>query len=117
MLFFFSLDFYFSIEALLRRMASMVGGEAKLVAVIGDEDTVMGLLLAGIGHRDSVGRQNFMIVGAETGQHAIETFFDDIVNREVRCVFVRRWCMQEIIGKGGGECVSFAEMRCDIQHR
>jgi hypothetical protein len=100
-------------------MAASMGGEAKLVAVIGDEDTVMGLLLAGIGHRDSVGRQNFMIVGAETGQHAIETFFDDIVNREVRCVFCStpRWCMQEFRGGGGGECVSFAEMRCDIQHR
>ena len=92
----------------------MVGGEAKLVAVIGDEDTVMGLLLAGIGHRDSVGRQNFMIVGAETGQHAIETFFDDIVNREVRCVFVRLrgGACRKSEGRGG-ESV-FRLLRCAV---
>ena len=46
----------------------------------------MGLLLAGIGHRDSVGRQNFMIVGPETTQHAIESFFDEIVARDVSII-------------------------------
>lgn len=33
----------------------------KLVAVIGDEDTVTGFVLAGIGHRTIEG-QNFLIV-------------------------------------------------------
>jgi V-type H+-transporting ATPase subunit F len=35
--------------------------EGKLVGVIGDEDTVTGFLLAGVGHR-TVDGQNFLIV-------------------------------------------------------
>lgn len=33
----------------------------KLIAVIGDEDTVVGFLLAGVGHRTVEG-QNFLVV-------------------------------------------------------
>ena len=33
----------------------------KLIAVIGDEDTVTGFLLAGVGHRNAEG-QNFLVV-------------------------------------------------------
>ena len=37
----------------------------KLIAVIGDEDTVTGFLLAGVGHRNADG-QNFLIAKAGT---------------------------------------------------
>lgn len=45
-----------------------------LVAVIGDEDTVTGFLLAGIGHRDDKSRVNFLVVDPERTKH------DDVVN-------------------------------------
>lgn len=35
---------------------------STLVAVIGDEDTVTGFLLAGIGERNSKGEANFLVV-------------------------------------------------------
>lgn len=34
----------------------------KLVAIIGDEDTVTGFLLAGIGERNAKGETNYLIV-------------------------------------------------------
>mmetsp|Transcript_3121 Transcript_3121/g.7314 ORF Transcript_3121/g.7314 Transcript_3121/m.7314 type:complete len:122 (-) Transcript_3121:28-393(-) len=40
-------------------------GEDQLVAVIGDEDTVTGFLLAGVGHRDAEG-SNFLVVDGDT---------------------------------------------------
>jgi len=44
-----------------------------LVSIIGDEDTVTGFLLAGIGHRDEKNRVNFLVVDPERTKH------DDIV--------------------------------------
>jgi V-type H+-transporting ATPase subunit F len=38
-------------------------GETKIICVIGDEDTVTGFLLAGVGQRDSNGA-NFLVVDA-----------------------------------------------------
>jgi len=42
--------------------------------MMGDEDTVTGFLLAGIGHRDARNQTNFLIVDPERTKH------DDIVN-------------------------------------
>lgn len=39
------------------------GGRDYLVAVVADEETVAGFLLAGIGHRDAKGA-TYMVVGA-----------------------------------------------------
>ena len=36
------------------------------VAIIGDEDTVTGFLLAGIGHRDQKNTANFLVVDQES---------------------------------------------------
>jgi V-type H+-transporting ATPase subunit F len=36
------------------------------VAIIGDEDTVTGFLLAGIGHRDQKNASNFLVVDPES---------------------------------------------------
>eukprot|EP01039_Chlorochromonas_danica_P000901 gene901-982_t len=52
----------------------------KLIAVIGDEDTVTGFLLAGVGHRNTEG-QNFLVVKPETEVSAVEEFFKKTVNR------------------------------------
>ena len=39
---------------------------SSLIAVIGDEDTVTGFLLAGIGERNLKGQENFLIVDSNT---------------------------------------------------
>lgn len=54
-----------------------------LVAVIGDEDTVTGFLLAGIGHRDRENRTNFLVVDSEkTKDDVIADAFDQFSNRK-----------------------------------
>jgi len=53
----------------------------KLVAVIGDEDTVTGFLLAGVGQRDSSG-SNFLTVTSKTKQSEIEEAFKRIASRQ-----------------------------------
>lgn len=45
------------------------------VAVIGDEDTVAGFLMTGIGARDGQNRTNFLIVTAKTPRSAVEDAF------------------------------------------
>jgi len=53
---------------------SEVGKSGGLVSIIGDEDTVTGFLLAGIGHRDEKNRLNFLVVDPERTKH------EEIVN-------------------------------------
>lgn len=45
----------------------------SLVAVIGDEDTVTGFLLAGIGERNTKGETNFLIVGPSLKSLILDT--------------------------------------------
>ena len=51
------------------------GQGSSLVAVIGDEDTVTGFLLAGIGERNVKGEVNFLIVDSKTPNKVIEQTF------------------------------------------
>lgn len=53
----------------------------KLVAVIGDEETVTGFVLAGVGHRNSEG-SNFLIVKPGTEIGIVEEFFKKITSRD-----------------------------------
>uniref|UniRef100_A0A7S1B3P9 V-type proton ATPase subunit F n=1 Tax=Corethron hystrix TaxID=216773 RepID=A0A7S1B3P9_9STRA len=53
----------------------------KLVAVIGDEDTVTGFLLAGVGHRTAK-NSNFLVVKPDTPLPLIEETFTDLTARE-----------------------------------
>eukprot|EP00934_Nitzschia_sp_Nitz4_P003087 Nitzschia sp. Nitz4//scaffold6_size259037//237665//238377//NITZ4_001124-RA/size259037-processed-gene-0.96-mRNA-1//-1//CDS//3329557043//3077//frame0 len=53
----------------------------KLVAVIGDEDTVTGFLLAGVGHRTAQG-SNFLIVKHDTPLHEVEEAFRSLSTRD-----------------------------------
>eukprot|EP01040_Poterioochromonas_malhamensis_P005246 gene5246-5626_t len=70
--------------------------EGKLVAVIGDEDTVIGFLLAGIGHRNAEG-QNFLVVKPDTETPVIEEFFKKITNRsDVGIVLINQTVANEI---------------------
>jgi V-type H+-transporting ATPase subunit F len=53
-----------------------------LIAVIGDEDTVTGMLLAGIGHMDAQQRSNFFIVDAKTTEEALREAFLEFKRRK-----------------------------------
>ena len=53
----------------------------KLVAVIGDEDTVTGFLLAGVGHRNAEGA-NFLIVKRDTQLQQVEEAFQKLSQRD-----------------------------------
>jgi len=52
--------------------------DRQFLAVIGDEDSVTGLLLAGIGHVTAPpdSQKNFLVVDAKTETSAIESAFD-----------------------------------------
>ena len=53
-----------------------------LVAIIGDEPTVTGFLLTGIGERNRKGEANFMIVTKDTSTQQIEAGFKKMLERE-----------------------------------
>ncbi|KAK9865411.1 hypothetical protein WJX84_007426 [Apatococcus fuscideae] len=56
--------------------------KSSLLAVIGDEDTVTGFLLAGVGNVDMRRKSNFLIVNEKTTVKMIEDAFKDFTNRE-----------------------------------
>ncbi|KAF8898418.1 ATPase, V1 complex, subunit F [Infundibulicybe gibba] len=55
--------------------------DRNLLAVIGDEDSITGLLLAGIGHNDEQSKRNFFVVDAKTQISLIEAAFEDFTAR------------------------------------
>ncbi|KAJ7293225.1 ATPase, V1 complex, subunit F, partial [Mycena rebaudengoi] len=54
----------------------------NLLAVIGDEDSITGLLLAGIGHINENQKKNFLVVDAKTQVSTIEAAFQDFTERK-----------------------------------
>eukprot|EP00469_Lotharella_globosa_P011808 CAMPEP_0167772294 /NCGR_PEP_ID=MMETSP0111_2-20121227/767_1 /TAXON_ID=91324 /ORGANISM="Lotharella globosa, Strain CCCM811" /LENGTH=134 /DNA_ID=CAMNT_0007661769 /DNA_START=22 /DNA_END=426 /DNA_ORIENTATION=- len=52
-----------------------------LIAVIGDEDTVTGFLLAGVGQRDQRGNSNFLVVDQNTKRAKISNAFKEFTTR------------------------------------
>ena len=52
-----------------------------LLSIIGDEETVTGFLLAGIGERNE-NSTNFLIVNASTEKSQIEDFFKSLISRK-----------------------------------
>ncbi|OLN97481.1 V-type proton ATPase subunit F [Colletotrichum chlorophyti] len=66
-------------------MASQADSKNReFLAVIGDEDSVTGLLLAGIGHVSTGADQqkNFLVVDSKTDTAAIESAFDSFTTRK-----------------------------------
>lgn len=53
-----------------------------LISVIGDVTTVTGLLLTGMGERNSKGQTNFMVVDKETTDAMIEAQLKQLLHRE-----------------------------------
>ncbi|OHE94752.1 V-type proton ATPase subunit F [Colletotrichum orchidophilum] len=58
--------------------------DRQFLAVIGDEDSVTGLLLAGIGHVSTGADQekNFLVVDGKTDTSAIESAFESFTSRK-----------------------------------
>lgn len=56
--------------------------EGALVAVIADEDTITGFLLAGVGEVDIRKRTNFLVVDSKTTVRNIEQAFKDFTVRD-----------------------------------
>ncbi|KAK9828567.1 hypothetical protein WJX72_000794 [[Myrmecia] bisecta] len=58
------------------------GPEGSLMAIIGDEDTVTGFMLAGVGNVDLRKKSNYLVVNEKTTVKQIEDTFKEFVNRE-----------------------------------
>ncbi|KAK9844164.1 hypothetical protein WJX81_006640 [Elliptochloris bilobata] len=56
--------------------------DGRLLAVIGDEDTVTGFLLAGVGNVDLRRKGNFLVVNEKTTVKKVEDAFKDYTQRE-----------------------------------
>ncbi|KAL7276250.1 H(+)-transporting V1 sector ATPase subunit F [Rhizina undulata] len=58
--------------------------DRQFIAVIGDEDSVTGLLLSGVGHVTPPpnATKNFLVVDAKTETEKIEKAFDEFINRK-----------------------------------
>ncbi|KAM3718558.1 putative V-type proton ATPase subunit [Dirofilaria immitis] len=56
--------------------------KGKIMAVIGDEDTVVGFLLGGIGELNKARRPNYLIVDKNTAINVIEETFRDFCSRD-----------------------------------
>jgi V-type H+-transporting ATPase subunit F len=63
-------------------MAGSSDLEGALVAVIADEDTITGFLLAGVGDVDLRKRSNFLVVDGKTTVRHVEAAFKDFTSRE-----------------------------------
>jgi len=63
-----------------------------LIAVIGDEETVTGMLLAGVGNVDARRTSNFMVVDSKTSPSQIEEAFTRFVKRpDVAVVVINQY--------------------------
>ncbi|XP_033050244.1 V-type proton ATPase subunit F [Trachypithecus francoisi] len=62
--------------------AAGMAGRGKLIAVIGDEDTVTGFLLGGIGELNKNRHPNFLVVEKDTTINEIEDTFRQFLNRD-----------------------------------
>eukprot|EP01135_Chromosphaera_perkinsii_P006807 Nk52_evm8s598 gene=Nk52_evmTU8s598 len=69
----------------------------SLISVIGDEDTVTGFLLAGIGNVDAKRRSNFFIVDKDSQTSAIEDTFKSFTSRnDISVVLINQHIAEEI---------------------
>ncbi|BGP19005.1 hypothetical protein JCM10213_009286 [Rhodosporidiobolus nylandii] len=55
--------------------------DRSLIATIGDEDTITGLLLAGTGNIDGRGKKNFLVVDSKTPVSTVEAAFAEFTER------------------------------------
>ncbi|KAI9144628.1 ATPase, V1 complex, subunit F [Paraphysoderma sedebokerense] len=71
--------------------------DRNLIAVIGDEDTVTGLLLAGVGHIDVRQKRNFLIVDNKTTLATIEDTFKEFTRRkDIAIILINQHIAEDI---------------------
>ncbi|KAF9930404.1 H(+)-transporting V1 sector ATPase subunit F [Linnemannia zychae] len=75
----------------------MAQSERTFMAAIGDEDTITGLLLAGIGHIDSHQKKNFLVVDAKTPLSTVEEAFQEFCKRkDIAIILINQHIAEEI---------------------
>ncbi|KMZ66397.1 V-type proton ATPase subunit F [Zostera marina] len=57
-------------------------GNSELIALIADEDTVTGFLMAGVGNADLRRKTNYLIVDSKTSVKTIEETFKEFTSKE-----------------------------------
>uniref|UniRef100_A0A7S1LKU4 V-type proton ATPase subunit F n=1 Tax=Alexandrium catenella TaxID=2925 RepID=A0A7S1LKU4_ALECA len=63
------------------------------IGVIGDEDTVTGFVLAGVGHVDGSGKKSFLLVDSKTHTRDVEEKFHELTTRkDVAMVLITQSC-------------------------
>ncbi|KAA8496493.1 V-type proton ATPase subunit F [Porphyridium purpureum] len=68
-----------------------------LVAVIGDEDTVTGFLMAGVGKKDAKQSNYFVVSSKETPLQAIEEAFIGFTNRDdIAIILINQFIANQI---------------------
>ncbi|KAI0728589.1 vacuolar ATP synthase [Fomitopsis betulina] len=71
--------------------------DRTLLAVIGDEDTVTGMLLAGIGQVDQHQKRNFLVVDSKTNVSVIESAFEEFTQRkDIAIVLINQHIAEKI---------------------
>ncbi|UJR07709.1 hypothetical protein I4U23_011994 [Adineta vaga] len=100
MFLFFFFFFKFIIMTSSNAVPSLFGGKSKLIAVIGDEDTVTGFLLGGIGEINAKTRKpNFLIVDKNTKLMDIEEAFKNFLTRDdIGIILISQYIAEMIRG-------------------
>ncbi|VDK75925.1 unnamed protein product [Litomosoides sigmodontis] len=71
--------------------------KGKIIAVIGDEDTVVGFLLGGIGELNKARRPNYLIVDKNTTANEIEETFKDFCSRgDIAIILINQHIAEQI---------------------
>ncbi|KAF9452553.1 vacuolar ATP synthase [Macrolepiota fuliginosa MF-IS2] len=71
--------------------------DRNLIAVIGDEDSITGLLLAGIGDVNEQQKKSFLVVDAKTPVATIEAAFQDFTERrEIAILLINQHVAEKI---------------------
>ncbi|CAF2527635.1 unnamed protein product [Rotaria sp. Silwood2] len=83
---------------------SLFAGKSKIMAVIGDEDTVTGFLLGGIGELHAKTRKpNFLIVDKNTKTSDIDETFKSFLNRDdIGIILISQYIAEMIRGTVDG---------------
>mmetsp|Transcript_16740 Transcript_16740/g.39761 ORF Transcript_16740/g.39761 Transcript_16740/m.39761 type:complete len:134 (-) Transcript_16740:101-502(-) len=67
------------------------------IGLIGDEDTVTGMLLAGVGHVDGQGKKNFLVVDSKVHIKDIEEHFNELTMRkDISMILITQDCAELI---------------------
>ena len=80
-----------------KNAAKQAAAIGSLIAVIGDEDTVTGMLLAGVGNVDARRTSNFLVVDSKTSVGQIEEAFIRFTKRsDVAVLLINQYIASQI---------------------